>query len=78
MSTQTDILETLKARVREAGVSPVTENRNPLFQKLIAKARRDGARFTSVMPEGETTKKTYEERIAALEARLALLESQNK
>lgn len=78
MSTQTDILETLKARVREAGVSPVTENRNPLLQKLIAKARRDGARFTSVMPEGETTKKTYEERIAALEARLALLESQNK
>lgn len=77
MSTQMDILETLKARVREAGVSPVTENRNPLFQKLIAKARRDGARFTSVMPEGET-KKTYEERIAALEARLALLESQNK
>lgn len=76
MSTQTDTLETLKARVREAGVSPVT--RNPLFQKLIAKARRDGARFTSVMPEGETTKKTYEERIAALEARLALLEAKNK
>lgn len=46
--------------------------------EFIAKARRDGARFTSVMPEGETPKKTYEERIAALEARLALLESQNK